>query len=162
IDPGIYTEIKVSGSGRLILNPGIYVLAGGGLAVTGSGSINGDGVMLYNAGSNYTSGASNPSFGGLTLSSSGNLPPTPMTSGTYAGVLIFQARDNTRALSLSGNGTTLEGGVIYARNAMLALSGNTTVKCPLVVNQLQLTGNAASALAVEGLDSFANTAGQLL
>src|SRR5262249_29611671 len=56
IGPGVYAEIKVSGSGRLTLSPGIYVLAGGGLAVTGGGGISGDGVMFYNAGSNYLPG----------------------------------------------------------------------------------------------------------
>ena len=39
ISPGIYSQINVSGNASLILNPGIYVLAGGGLTVSGSGRV---------------------------------------------------------------------------------------------------------------------------
>src|SRR5262249_38240478 len=39
INPGIYTSITLSGSARLILNPGVYVLAGGAITVGGSASM---------------------------------------------------------------------------------------------------------------------------
>src|SRR5262249_51343086 len=87
INPGFYSSIKVSGNAGLTLNPGVYVLAGGGLTVTGSGSILGAGVLLYNAGSNYPSPGG--SFGGLTLSGNGTIDLSPATTGVYAGVLIF-------------------------------------------------------------------------
>ena len=45
-----------AGNARLTLNPGIYVIAGGGISVTGNASVTGTGVMIYNAGSNVLGG----------------------------------------------------------------------------------------------------------
>ncbi|MCI0461921.1 MAG: PKD domain-containing protein [Gemmataceae bacterium] len=163
INPGIYSQIKVSGNAHLTLNPGIYVLAGGGLAVTLNGSISGNGVLLYNAGSNYPAGGG--TFGGLTLSGNGIVNLSPMTSGPHAGILIFQPASNTRAISLGGNASLgLQGGTIYAPSALLALSANGQFKGSLFVNRLQLSGNAGSTLLADGLGSGGEpaTAGQLL
>ena len=158
IDPGIYSQIKVSGSASLTLKPGAYVIAGGGFTVTGSASVTGSEVLIYNAGGN------GGSFGGITLSGNGSVNLTAPTTGRYAGIVIFQSRDNPRAISLSGNAAVgLHGGVIYAPNALFALSGNAQLEGPLVVDQLQLSGNGSSALTAEGnasRDSIA--AGELL
>src|SRR5262249_35095788 len=99
IHPGVYASISGSGNARLTMNPGVYIIKGGGFTVTGNASVSGAGVMIYNAGSNFP--AAGGSFGGVTLSGNGNISLTPDTTGDYAGILIFQARDNTRALSLS-------------------------------------------------------------
>jgi hypothetical protein len=163
INPGIYSQINVAGNAKLTLNPGIYVLAGGGFAVTANGSVSGSGVMLYNAGSNYGTTGSGGNFGGITLSGNGTISLTAPATGTYAGVLIFQERDNNRAIALSGNGVAgLNGGLIYAPQALLNISGNAQVKhSPLIVGQLQVSGNGSSTLT-NGVDSTNNTAGQLL
>ena len=94
LNPGVYDRITVSGSGKLTLNPGIYVIKGGGLTVSGSAALMGSGVLIYNAGSNYPALGGN--FGGITLSNSGSLNVSPATTGAYAGLTIFQARDNIR------------------------------------------------------------------
>jgi hypothetical protein len=48
LDPGLYVGgIQVTG-GTVTLNPGVYYMEGGGFAVSGSGSVYGNGVMLYN------------------------------------------------------------------------------------------------------------------
>jgi hypothetical protein len=39
INPGTYSSIKVSGNAKLTLQPGIYVIAGGGISVTGNASV---------------------------------------------------------------------------------------------------------------------------
>ncbi len=163
INPGIYGQISVSGNAKLTMNPGVYVLAGGGFTVTGNGSVTGSGVMLYNAGSNYTTTGSGGNFGGITLGGNGTVSLTAPTTGIYAGVLIFQERDNNRAIALSGSGVaSLNGGLIYAPQALLNVSGNAQVKhSPLIVAQLQVSGNGSSTLT-NGSDSTNNTAGQLL
>src|SRR5205823_4106967 len=86
------------------------------------------------------------------------------TSGTYAGVVIFQDRLNTRALSLSGSNLSLHGGVVYAPAALASAGGSGQLQATLVVGQLQLSVNGASALTADGTetDSSATTAGQLL
>jgi hypothetical protein len=77
-------------------------------------------------------------------------------------VVLFQPSANTRAISLSGNAVQGLTGTVYAPAALLSLSGNATLNGAVVVNQLSLSGNAASTLAVDGADSSAGTAGQLL
>jgi hypothetical protein len=163
INPGVYSSIKVSGSAQLTMNPGVYVIAGGGFTVTGNASVSGSGVMIYNAGSNYSTTGMGGNFGGITLACNGAISLTAPSTGIYAGVLIFQERDNNRAIALGGNGVTgLSGGLIYAPQALLAVSGNAQLQhVPLIVGELQLSGNAASTLT-SGSDSTNSTAGQLL
>lgn len=159
INPGVYSQIQVSGNAKLTLNPGIYVIAGGGFTVSGNASVTGSGILIYNAGSNGT-------FGGLTLSGNGNINLAPANTGPYAGILVFQSRDNARAMSLSGNALMLNGGTIYAPAALLSVSGNAQIKGTVVVDRLQLSGNAGSTLEAAGGTSdgsnSSNTAGTLL
>jgi parallel beta-helix repeat protein len=161
INPGVYSQIKVSGNGNLTMNPGVYVIAGGGFSVTGNASVSGNGVLIYNAGSNYPNASGN--FGGITLSGNGTINLSAPSTGPYAGIVIFQSRDNTRAISLSGNAAAgLNGGLIYAPQALLNFSGNAQLThSPLIVGQLQLSGNGSCSLT-DGSDSTNNTAGQLL
>ena len=144
INPGIFSQIIVSGNGKLTMNPGIYVIAGGGFSVTGNGSVSGSGVMIYNAGSNYL--GSGNSFGVVNLSGNGNISLTAPTTGTYAGILIFQSHDNISTVAFSGNGITMPGGVVYAPAAALTMSGNGQFKGSLVVKTLALSSNAIAQL----------------
>jgi hypothetical protein len=163
INPGIYSQITVSGSASLTLNPGVYIIEGGGLTVTGSASISGSGVMIYNAGSNYPNPGGN--FGGITLSGNGTFNLSAPSSGTYAGILIFQSRQNTRALSLSGGAMAGMTGTIYAANALLSMSGNASLQNPLVVGTLNLSGNVSltqMAVGSGGIGDISGIANTLL
>jgi hypothetical protein len=85
LQPGTYASISVSGSGSLTLSPSIYVLAGGGMSVTGTGTLSGQGVAIYNT--RNTGGA----YGSINLAGNGAVSLTPRASGlTLAGILIFQ------------------------------------------------------------------------
>jgi hypothetical protein len=140
IQPGIYTKISVSGNASLVLLPGIYVIAGGGLTVSGNANVQGTGVLIYNAGSNYL--GSGNSFGAITVSGNATLNLTAASGGPYAGVVIFQSRDNTQAMTVSGNAVATLNGTVYIPSAMLTVTGNSQLKnASLVVNELQLTGN---------------------
>ena len=86
---------------------------------------------------------------------------TAPTVGTYAGILLFQSRDNTRALAITGSGAAGLAGTIYAPAATLSLSGAATESLPLIVNQLNLSGSAASTETVADVGSVSNTLGQL-
>jgi uncharacterized repeat protein (TIGR03803 family) len=160
LNPGIYTSISASGNASMTLSSGIYIIEGGGFTVTGNASVSGSGVMIYNTGSNYPSNGGN--FGGITLSGNGTVSLTAPTSGTYAGIVIFQPSANTRAISLSGNAANGLTGTVYAPAALLTLSGNATLNGAVVVNQLSLSGNANSTLSVDGSNGSSGTAGQLL
>ena len=157
IAPGIYPSISISGSARLTMQPGIYVITGGGFSLSGAGSVTGSGVFIYNAGSNYN-GGSGSTFGSFNLSS-GTISLSPQTTGPYAGILLFQSRDNTRALSISGAvAAGLGAGVVYAPSALLQLSGSAQIGTsgqsvsPLVVNELALTGNTGAYQLDSGSD----------
>lgn len=160
INPGTYSSIRVSGQASLTLNPGVYYIAGGGVSVTGSGSLSGDGVMIYNG------GGSGGSYGGIALSGDGTVSLTAPSSGAYAGILIFQDRDNTRAMSLSGSSALSNiRGAIYAPNALLTLSGNGRMHGPIVVDTLTLSGNGSVTQPADGSQTLGDDswlAGELL
>jgi hypothetical protein len=157
ISQGVYSQISVSGNASLTLGPGIYVIEGGGLTVTGNASISGQNVCIYNAGSNYPGNGGN--FGGIALSGNGTFNLSAPTSGTYAGILIFQSRQNTRALSLSGNALAGMSGLIYAPNALLSMSGNAALTSALDVGMLNLSGNTALMQTATGSDGSGDTSG---
>jgi hypothetical protein len=51
-------------------------------------------------------------------------------SGPFAGVVIFQARDNTRAITLKKNAVAGLGGTLYAPVALLNLTGDQPLMAP--------------------------------
>jgi ELWxxDGT repeat protein len=150
ISPGIYRQINVSRNGSLTMNPGTYIILGGGLTVSGNASITGQGVLIYNAGSNYPNTGGN--FGGITLSGNGSFNLSAPASGPYSGVLIFQSRQNTRALRLSGDGLAGISGSIYAANALLSMTRDGQLQASLVVGTLNLSGNVALTQMAAGSD----------
>ncbi len=160
INPGIFTSISVSGNGKLTLNPGIYVIAGGGFSVSGNGSVSGSGVMIYNAGSAYPNAGG--SFGAISFSGNTTVSLSAATSGPYAGVLIFQSRDNYRSIAVSGNASA-SSGTIYAADAALVLSGNANLPhLSAVVNTLSLSGGAFQLTDGATSDFVSSTANQIL
>ncbi len=153
--PGVYRRITVAGNATLLLRSGIYVVAGGGITLIGNGRVTcvpadgHTGVLLYNAGSNYVDGRGSPTYGSFALGGNASVELTPLTTGAYAGVLYFQARDNPREATLSGHGLALWSGVFYAPKAALYLSGSGQVGggplgVSLVVDQLHLSANTTA------------------
>ena len=157
ISQGIYSQIKVSGTGtRLILNPGVYVITGGGFSVTNSASVTGNGVTIYNAGSSYPS--TGGTYGGITLNTAGSVNLTAPLTGSYAGILLFQARTNPTAVSITGSGALGLTGVIYATDALLSLGGSVQITDALVVNRLQMTGSPVATFnQVSGMSMLSAT-----
>jgi len=141
VSTGIYSQISVSGNGTLTMNGGIYIIEGGGFSVSGNASVTGSGVLIFNAGSKYpTTGGT---YGSIALSGNGSYSLSPPTTGAYAGIVIFQSRDNTRALTLSGNASGMTG-TIYAPAAQLAESGNAQLNAAVVVDTLAVSGNGVA------------------
>jgi uncharacterized repeat protein (TIGR01451 family) len=154
ITPGIYSRIQVSGNGVLTLEanpdgtPGIYIIEGGGFTVTGNASVSGSNVFIYNTGSNYPNAGGN--FGGIALGGNGAINLSPPTTGTYAGILIFQSRADTRTLSLSGNALAGVTGTIYAPSAKVMVSGGASLAGSLVADRLSVSGNGVSTQVSDG------------
>jgi hypothetical protein len=160
INPGVYSQISVSGNTTVLtMNPGVYVITGGGFSVSNSASVSGTGVVIYNAGSNFP--AAGGTFGALSLGSSGLVSLTAPTNGPYAGILLFQASDNTRSLSLNASAVIGLSGTIYAPAALLSLGGSSQLETPAIVNLLTLNGNGGSAVMAAGFASGLDTAPDL-
>ena len=130
------------GQRQLTLGGGTYIIEGGGLSVSGNANISGTGVLIVNAGSNYANGPGG-TYGNISLSGNGSYKLTPMTTGTYAGIVIFQTRDNSRAMTISGNASGMTG-TIYAPAAQLAESGNASLNAALIVDTLSISGNGVA------------------
>ncbi len=166
INPGIYSQIKVSGNAVLTMNSGVYVIAGGGFSVSGNGIVNGSGVMIYNGGSKYANGVDAGTYGALDFSGNTQLNLTPLTSGTYQNILIFQGRQNANTISFSGNADPSAASIIYAPAAAVTLSGNGQVgsaafQATVVASTLNLNGNAIFQLSNPGDGATAFSPGQI-
>jgi hypothetical protein len=109
LDPGTYGSVSVTG-GILILNPGVYVITGG-VKVSGTGQLMGNGVLLYLA-----PGA------GFALSGSSSVSLTPQSFGAYNGVSIFFDKNSTATFSSTGTVSPDQrhiSGAVYLRSGAL-------------------------------------------
>jgi hypothetical protein len=80
---------------------------------------------------------------------------SPPATGDYAGIAIYQARDNTSELRINGGADSEISGFIYAPNAHVFYAGNATVatnKCLRIVgNTIELTGNSGVSIDCQGV-----------
>jgi hypothetical protein len=155
--PGIYRYIELGNNTNVTMTPGLYLIEGGGLWITNNASVSGNGVTIYNAGSNYPQ--SGGTYGGITINSTGAINLTAPTTGTYAGIVLEQSRDNTLALALSSSGLSGLSGTIYAPNAQAVLSGNAQLNSVLDVGNLRVTGNVVLTQMSAGSDGAGDTSG---
>jgi hypothetical protein len=139
LQPGIYSQISISGSASVTLNPGVYIIEGGGFIVSGSASVTGTGIVIYNTGSKYPNAGG--TYGAITVSGSGTLKLSPATTGVYAGILIDQDPKNTQVVTISGSASVVTG-IIYAPKAQLMLSGSAQLNSILDVDLLTVSGSA--------------------
>ena len=117
LNPGVYKGgITLSGSSSVTLNPGVYYINGGGITLSGPSGISGSGVFIYNTGG-----------GAISLSGTGAISLSPMTSGTYAGLTIFQDRSSAVGATLSGGSNINLTGTYYFPSAPLTMSGSSSV-----------------------------------
>ncbi|MGP0067962.1 MAG: Ig-like domain repeat protein [Isosphaeraceae bacterium] len=148
IKPGIYRGITVSGNASLTLSSGTYIIEGGGFSISGNAGVKGSGVLIVNAGSDYPS--TGGTYGSITLSGNGSYNLSPPTTGTYAGIVIFQTRDNSKAMTISGNASGMTG-TIYAPAAPLSESGNAQLNAAFIVDTMTVSGNGVANIVT--LDS---------
>ncbi|MCX7669053.1 MAG: hypothetical protein N2439_03150, partial [Anaerolineae bacterium] len=135
--PGCYKNGLSLSGGTLTMASGVYCIAGSGMKITGGTNLSGSGVVLYFM------------QGGFDISGNGTLNLTPPASGTYQGILIFQARNNTSSSKISGQ-AALSGihGVIYMPVGALELAGGASVDANFAVSTLKVTGGGG--MVIEG------------
>jgi hypothetical protein len=91
------------------LNPGTYIMAGGGFRVCGASNLSAPNVMIYNT-QDPTSPTGQGALDQFELNTTGNVSLGPQTSGAYQGLTIFQdqslALDTTDSCNTRNNVTT--------------------------------------------------------
>lgn len=150
INPGIYNGgIKATGSSTLTLNPGLYIINGGGVQIgtyatkpllpgqvdgvdniyplaTDSSSIIANNVTIYNTGTSSTFGPLLVSYYG---SNSVITPPAALTPGAvldwskgYPGLSFFQDRNNTKLVWIVNQKVPMQG-TYYAASGVVRFNG---------------------------------------
>jgi hypothetical protein len=142
LSPGVYCggiKITVSGPVTLTFQAGTYILTGSvGLVITGSGNVTGGGsnVTFYNTGT-----------GSIDITASAtNFALSAPTSGTYAGILIFQNLSDTSAATItaSSSGEALTG-ALYLPDAPLTITTSSTCTAAysfFIASTIDFTGSA--------------------
>jgi hypothetical protein len=127
------------------MNPGTYILNGGGLDIQGSGTVvTGSGVFFYNTSSGYTAGP-------LLMSGQPTVTLTSQTTGTYQGILFMQDHNVCPSTShaINGNTNIKYNGTIYlhctsssyvAQNILYTGESSTGYYSALVVDTIQING----------------------
>ncbi len=139
--------------------PGVYIIAGGGFNVSGNASLMGSGVLIDNTGGKFP--GTGGGYGAISVSGNASIQLSAPTTGPYAGILIFQSGDNTQAITISGNGSLGLNGTIYAPAALMNLGGNAKGTAPLIVNELDVSGNTSTVLASRRLRGHGSQRGRL-
>lgn len=168
LEPGVYPSISLSGGASAYFRPGIYIITGGGMSLSGNGSVMGEGVLIYNTGSDYNvhtglpdandrdnppPAAGRPDFGSVSMSGNGHVQFSPIEdpSSPFNGLGFYQRRLNTEDLRISGNGEISPfRGSIYAKWADLTLSGTGRFASQFVVRSVTLSGNATITVDATG------------
>jgi hypothetical protein len=140
LSPGTYCGgITVGGAAVVTLNPGMYILNGGGFNNSNGGTVNGSGVTFFLTGQHGRTAA------GMSLQGNSYTNVSAPSSGTYQGVLFYQDRSITYAAgNAEGNSAHLDAtGTLYFPTTSLSLAGDVTEnKIALIVNTLAISGSS--------------------
>jgi hypothetical protein len=124
----------------ITMEPGVYVMAGGGFAKAGGARIVGDGVTIYVT-TNPTNPTGDGAPAGVSLAGSGVLELTPPTSGPYEGITFWQDAAITDDFILRGD-NPLTQGLFYMPTARLDIEGGGALGAvQMVVNSFHLGGS---------------------
>ena len=121
------------------LQSGIFYFTGGGFTLSANAAVKNeaDGVMMY-----FHSG------GGLSLTAGGPVTLSPLKSGTYANITVYEDRSNTSQNSITGQtgGSLNVTGTFYTAAAKVTVTGSGadyTIGSQYIVYQLSVTGSGS-------------------
>ena len=162
LGPGYYSGgIQMTNNlGRLELSPGVYVLDGAGLDVTG-GTMIAEGVMFYVIDTTPSDSPDSHVY----LGGNANLTITPIDFdrfsyppelAVYEGVAIFQARDNTNEATIIGtNDTYLEGAYYFPENHLNIGGTSDALGNQLIADTMYIHGTGDLTINYTGDDTAA-------
>lgn len=125
LSPGIYTvPLQAAGGTTLNLASGIYILKAG---INGSGNADlvsgAGGVFIFNTVMNYPTDTGG-GCGSINLTGNVSTSLSPLTTGTYKGLLFYQDPACTAQFTIAGNGTLTASGTIYVPTGAFQLNGS--------------------------------------
>jgi hypothetical protein len=128
------------------------------LTSSGTYSFNGNVTLNSNTTLNGTGGVTLYfKSGSLTLNSNVSLNLTAPTSGTYAGIAIFEDRADSTALTLNSNTSMALTGAIYVPDANLTLNSNSFTNTYSILVASTVTINSNSSITINSnYSSLAN------
>jgi hypothetical protein len=139
VSPGVYKGgIQVTGQASLVMQPGIYYMDGGGFSFSGLGSLTANGVMIVNAPKSNSDD--------ISITGNGTINFSPPTTGTYAGISLWQVRSATNTITVNGNGGSTMSGTFYTAGGTLSVTGNGTndvIGSQYISYNLTLGGNGS-------------------
>lgn len=157
--PGVYIGgIEIGGTANVIMEPGLYYMAGGGFEVGGSGAVTGNGVTIY---SGSTSGRTGQA-GDIEIDTNGRVVLTPPTSGPTSGLTMFLERQSDKKVFLEPNNATqcasvapagqpqgcIGGisGTIYAphQNSLVTVKASGTANLQIISGKLLVTNGSTA------------------
>ena len=149
LDPGVYCGGINVGNNTYTLNPGNYILVGGGLATQSANShISGDGVMFYNTFGSTDQGTF--SYNQINIAANSTVSLKAPNTGTYAGILFFEDRSApARTDTYGGGSTAVYQGTIYAKKALVKLFGNSSVDAKYTI----IVADAINLVGTTGLNN---------
>ena len=170
--PGLYPGgLQVNQGTTAYLMPGIYWLGGGGLKVSGGGSIFtiatetdakplvsaatwGGGVMIYNTKLPAMAGAVIDLNGsGATMKLKPFEVPATDPNAIYNDMTIFQDRTVTTSVTLNGSASsTIVDGIIYVPGGQVKLNGNggTLIVDQVIADTFDINGNGGTIKILRG------------
>jgi hypothetical protein len=138
INPGVYCNgLNIANGATVTLNPGNYILKGGGFTLGGGARVTGTGVMFYNT---YATGYS---YGPINFANGTTETFTAPTSGTYAGILMFQdptVAGGAASSFAGGTNATLTGTLYFPTTALSFSNGASAAYTIIVADSVSFTG----------------------
>jgi len=139
LQPGYYSSgLNFNGSGYAVtLASGLYYF--GGSMVVGGVNLTGSNVTLYFAN------------GSLTMNSASTMTLTAPSTGSTAGMLIWQATTDSSSMILDSSSSSSWVGAIYLPDAQLTLNGGSTAVAYGMVESQSLMLNSAISLSCSSM-----------
>jgi Flp pilus assembly protein TadG len=161
--PGIYSSIEIS-TGTVTFNPGIYVIRGGQLRITG-GNVTARGCMFYLTALDYDPYTGLPDVhdgethtplpnntnGGVTITSIATMSGITDPTSPFCGMLIYMRRNNSSQVEITGNCNEDQmTGTVYAKWSQLKLSGQGVMNVQFCVGNVRWSGNSSMTIDCNG------------
>ena len=108
LPPGTYKSLKFDKDEMVRMQPGVFVVDGGGFELKGNSSLTAANVSIFNTGKK-----------GFKVSTKGSVFLSPPSFGTYKNIALFQDATKKTKVEFSKQSKLDISGIIYAPNAMV-------------------------------------------